>query len=279
MFLRRLHQLCGLRMRFGRVALHALTAFFALTLILPGHGSVLAAEPSSKAAAQKSIKTVQSRIRDARFADIDVPGLPALTAIANEIRGNSVHLQSKQMEFQYRYWLAYTNYLLANGQLEAGQMDAARASLIEASTLLRGIQVRNAESYTLLGMVSGLQIAVMPQSQIGELMSGARDAMEKAVALAPDSPRVLYARAVGDYSTPAQYGGGRLAEGLLRKVLAMPAERNRALQPIWGRDDSAALLIKVLAASDRNAEAKKTYQEFIALYPKSAPLITAGKGL
>lgn len=215
---------------------------------------------------------VQNRIAAARLQAVKADNSAALEEIAAQLRGGNTG-GSNQTAYYVSYWLAYTDYLIANRQLKAGRRTEAASLLNEASTLLTSIPTPDVESQTLLSLVAGLRIAVSTPATIGESIGQARDALERAIALNPNNVRVLYARALADYTTPKQYGGGRVAERFARSAIERASESPRGLKPAWGRDDSAALLVRILRANGRDAEATALLARSMAQYPSSASLL------
>ena len=228
-------------------------------------------EALAQATASQSLVNIQPRIERARWAastDVDASDL---SEIAAELRAMNHNLNG-QLAYYVPYWLAYTDYRLANIHLKAGDRAAAAAALDEAHALLAEVPSPDVETYALLSLVAGLEIAVSTPDQIGDAIGHARDAMERAVALDSENPRVLYARALADYTTPKEYGGGRVAEKIARSAIEQSPEPVRALRPTWGRDDSAALLITILRTANRGDEADDIHARSLAEYPDSTSL-------
>jgi hypothetical protein len=228
-------------------------------------------EINSAAAAPFDLVRLQDRIMLARYAASQNGDTSGLVTIVNRLRALDTAPKG-QLAYYAPYWRAYTAYALAGQQLKLGKRSDAAASLDEATSALKRIAAPDAETMSLNALVVGLQLAVASPNQYAALTAEARTSLEGAKSASADNIRVLFASAVADYATPAQYGGGRLAEGLLRRALASKPEPRRALVPNWGRDDCAALLIRILAASSREAEARKLLTEYATLYPKSGPL-------
>lgn len=218
-----------------------------------------------------NLANIEQSIDAARLRVATTQDVSSLESIAAGLRTMNER-PAGQLAYYVPYWLAYTDYLCAAAYLKTGKRAQAATALQEAYSLLTTIASPDVETFALLSLVAGQRIAVTPPAAIGTAIGQARDAMEKAVAAGPKNPRVLYARALADYTTPKEYGGGRNAEKYARSVLGQPRERVRALRPTWGRAESAALLIRVLRASDRTEEANALYARFIAEYPNSASL-------
>ncbi len=114
----------------------------------------------------------------------------------------------------------------------------------------------NAEYYRVLGTLYGQAVT--------DLMSGlmygpkARDAVDKAVELAPKSAAMYVARGVGNYYLPAAMGGGSdKAIADFRKAIALDA-----------RDAEAYLWLGVaLRKENKDAEARQALQKSLQLNP------------
>lgn len=234
-------------------------------------------EQSREAELNANLSNVQSVIESARLQGLS-GDLSSLEAVVLRLRTMNER-PSGQMAYYVPYWLSYADYALASAYLRNGKRAEAAAPLEEAFSLLGTMASPDAETFALLALVAGQRVAVTPPAQIGAALGQARDALEKAVAADPRNARVIYARALADFNTPKQYGGGRVAEKYARTVIEQPQQPARALYPGWGRAESAALLIRILRGSDRTEEAKGIYTRFAAEYPGSAALRLAGQGL
>ena len=250
---------------------HAFKLICLLGLATPSFAAAQSETPAQATATSQNLVNIQPRIEQARWAASTQGDATELSAIAAELQAMNRN-PSGQLAYYVPYWLAYTDYWLANISLKAGEKPAAAAALGEAYSLLTETPSPDVETYALMSLVAGLKIAVTTPDQIGDAIGHARDAMEQAVALDPDNPRVLYARALADYTTPKEYGGGRVAEKIARSAIEQSPEPARALRPTWGRDASAALLVRILRAADRGDEADDIYARSIAEYPNSTAL-------
>lgn len=247
-------------------------------LCLLGTPSTAAATSSARPVAQATadLADIQQRIQQARLAAFTTGDPAALVAITARLRAIKPS-RTGQMAYYVPYWLAYADYLLANTQMKAGRKADAAVTLREAYAALSEVPSPDVESQTLLSLVAGARIGAVSPEQMGEAIGQARDALEQAVNAGPGNVRVLYARALADHTTPKEYGGGRAAEKYLRSALDLPVEAPRALRPGWGRDDCAALLVRVLRAGGRAAEAATLHARFLTQYPNSAPIRALAK--
>jgi hypothetical protein len=193
----------------------------------------------------------------------------ALSAVAAQLRARVA--SDKGPALHYRsYWLAYADFLTARVAIAKKQTDQARAAALEADTLLDRLEQKDQETYALQNLVVLVQFPLSTQSDMGRLIAKLSELHGKLGDAA--SVRALYARAQADFYTPKEYGGGQLAEKLLRQALAAPEEPHHPLKPGWGRDDCAALLVRIVKASGRAAEARSLYAQWQRRYPDSLAL-------
>ena len=161
---------------------------------------------------------------------------------------------------QYKAALASSYLAEVNQELhdkKAAQQAAIRGiKAAERAVALRG---DNAEYYRVMGTLCGQAIT--------DLLSGlsygprAKDAVNKAVALAPKSSQAHVAHGVGNYYLPSQLGGGvEPAIADFRKAIELDA--NNAEAWLW--------LGISLRKENKNAEARKALQKAVALNPNRA---------
>ena len=165
----------------------------------------------------------------------------------------------------YAGWRLSTNPSVSSRERD-DLLDDAEARLKTAIKLDENF----AEGHALLSGVYGLKIAHSPMSGmfLGSRSSGAGD---RAMALAPENPRVLIARGVGKFNTPSMFGGDtKEAERCLRlaieKLAAEPADKPF---PAWGRFDAHAWLGQALAKRADLAGARAEYAKALEVAPQS----------
>lgn len=222
----------------------------------------------------RALPNVQVCLTRASQSSFETGSNDALKAVADSLRSGIT--TDKGPSLHYRtYWLAYADYLIATQSLRQKRVDDVRAATLEAETLLDNVANKDQETYALQNLVILLRFATAQPSEIGVLMSKTADL--KTRLSGTTSIRGRYALALADFYTPAQYGGGRQAEGLLRQVLATPPEPSTPLQPTWGQDDSAALLIQLLRKQAANDQAATVYTTWQTKYPNSVALASVAK--
>jgi tetratricopeptide (TPR) repeat protein len=171
--------------------------------------------------------------------------------------------------------LALLGAAFANSRLAflPGVTDAeTNAALTRAEHLLQtAVTADNkyAEAYALLGAVRGSMIRAGGSAM--ELGPAAHEALDRALSLAPENPRVLLQAGVNTMHTPAEYGGGMdRAEALLRRSLAaFDREPPGRPWPNWGRFDAHVWLGQMIAAQGDKAGARLEYDAALKLVPDS----------
>jgi Flp pilus assembly protein TadD len=186
----------------------------------------------------------------------DMQDRGALEKIINDSADAAAKLPN-DAEAQYRVALA-SSYL-AEVEIEQHDKKPARAVAergIKAAEKAVSLKPDNAEYYRILGTLYGQAIT--------DIMSGlsygpkAKDAVNKAVAKAPNSSSVYVARGVGNYYLPAQLGGG--------PANAIP-DFQKAIQ-LDPKNAEAYLWLGVsLRQSKQDAEARQAFTKSLALNP------------
>ena len=158
---------------------------------------------------------------------------------------------------QYRAALACSYFAEVTTELhDRKQARRIAEQGIKAAERAVALKSDNAEYYRVLGTLYGQAIT--------DMMSGlsygpkARDAVDKAVELAPKSAAMYVARGVGNYYLPAVMGGGPdKAIADFRKAIA--------LDP---RDSEAYLWLGVaLRKENKDADARQAFQKSLQLNP------------
>ena len=186
----------------------------------------------------------------------DAQDRPALERMANEAAAAAAKAP-KDAAAQFRTALA-SSYL-AEVDIELHDRKAAQEAAvrgIHAAEQAIALKPGDAENYRVLATLCGQAIT--------DMMSGlsygprAKDAIGKAVSLAPKSSQVWVARGVGNYYLPAQLGGGP-AEAVndFRKAIALDSANAEAW--LW--------LAIALRKQGQDAEARQAFGKSLALDP------------
>lgn len=170
-----------------------------------------------------------------------------------------------------RYAIAYAGWRQSTNPAVPSQEQSAL--LDEAETQLKELikaQPKHAEALALLSSVYGIKIA---RSPIKGMLLGSRasSALDEAVKADPSNPRVLIAKGVSKFNTPAMFGGSeKEAEALLQKALEQLAlQRADKAFPAWGRFDAHVWLGQVFARKGDKNGARAEYAKALAIAPQS----------
>ena len=145
-------------------------------------------------------------------------------------------------------WLPY--YYAALTQVNAAYMmnmqkpDAAKTDPIadKAEVLLskaESLNKDNSEIYAVKKMIATLRYMVDPQNRYMKYKPAADEALQTAIKLNPENPRVYLLQAQDKYFTPEQYGGSKEeAKKLLEKAKVLFDNFKPAsdISPNWGKD-------------------------------------------
>jgi tetratricopeptide (TPR) repeat protein len=172
-----------------------------------------------------------------------------------------------------RFYIAMADYRLSIYylSLEGGKKEAARY-LDDAVEQIRLSQAENdtfPESYALLSSCYGNLIGTQP---LKGMTLGPRSgaAVDKAVRMAPDNPRVWFQKGLGSYYTPKMFGGGRekAFEELTHAVELYKKEGQLpSLHPQWGYDEAYAWIGQIYRGQGQVEEARKAYEEGLKINP------------
>jgi len=186
----------------------------------------------------------------------DTQDRPALERLVNEAAA-AAGKAPKDAAAQFRVALA-SSYL-AEVEIEMHDKKAARQAAvrgIEAADRAIALKPDDEENYRVLATLCGQAITDM----LSGLNYGprAKDAVSKAVSLAPKSSPVWVARGVGNYYLPAQLGGGASqAVADFRKAIELDARNAEA----W------TWLGVALRKQNQDAEARQAFEKSLALDP------------
>jgi Flp pilus assembly protein TadD len=186
----------------------------------------------------------------------DAQDRPALVRFVNQAAAAAASAP-KDAAAQFRVALA-SSYL-AEVEIEMHDKDAGHQAAvrgIQAAERAIALQPKDAENYRVLATLCGQAIT--------NILSGlnygprAKDAINKAVSLAPKSSPVWVARGVGNYYMPAQFGGGAAqATADFRKAIELDA--NNAEAWVW--------LGIALRKQNQDAAARQAFGKALELDP------------
>jgi Flp pilus assembly protein TadD len=186
----------------------------------------------------------------------DTQDRPALERLVNEAAAAAARAP-KDAAAQVR--MALASSYLAEVEIETHDKKAAQQAAvrgIHAADQAIALKPDDAENYRVLATLCGQAITDM----LSGLNYGprAKDAVSKAVSLAPKSSAVWMARGVGNYYLPAQLGGGAAqAVADFRKAIELDSRNAEA----W------TWLGIALRKENQDAEARRAFGKALALDP------------
>jgi tetratricopeptide (TPR) repeat protein len=169
-----------------------------------------------------------------------------------------------------RYSIAYADWRLV--RVPSIQKDEQLPLHDEAAAQLQqalAVDPKNAESLALLAAVYGSQMGFVPALGM-ELGSKAASALEQAVKLEPDNPRIVLAQGGSAFHTPPAYGGSiEKAEACFRRAISLFASEPPSRPwPNWGRLDAHLWLGILLEKRGDRENARAEYKKTLAIDPE-----------
>lgn len=190
-------------------------------------------------------------------------------------------LTDKNLSAWSHYYIALTDYRIANNLLAQGKKNKDQASkhLKEAAEHLEEATRKDitredaktiaAEVYALLSSVYGRQISL---SGIKGIFLGPKSGnlLKKAEQLAPDNPRVVLSAAVSAFNTPQMWGGSkeRALEGLQHAAELFAREKpTDPIHPTWGHSETYAWLGMAYMDRDEKDSAREAFEKALEIDP------------
>jgi tetratricopeptide (TPR) repeat protein len=129
---------------------------------------------------------------------------------------------------------------------------------------------RTADCWAMLSSLYGQRMATSRNYLLAvRLGPASQRAMDRAVALAPENPRVWLLKGLNTLNTPPAFGGGAdKAEGHLRKAIALfTTDAPAPPAPSWGLGDAWLWLGRSLQEQGKRGEARLAYVRAAELQP------------
>jgi tetratricopeptide (TPR) repeat protein len=169
------------------------------------------------------------------------------------------------------HYLGYARYREATLMQGKKYDDKEYRPLLEAADSLlerSASKLPLPETYALRSSVLGQMIGSNP---LRGMTLGPRsgNAMDRALELGPNNPRVWLLRGIGAMFTPSMFGGGvDKAEGYLKKALALfPNDRPTPPMPAWGYAEAYIWMGQVHKRRDRIDDARQAFNRALELQP------------
>ena len=162
------------------------------------------------------------------------------------------------------YWRNFIQYYRSVYYLKSGDRTASEKAINQAIGSIESLGEKSAEDWALLAACQSFGLMFKNGAEAGVLANA----------------RAWYILGQSDYYTPAQFGGGKKAEGYLLKAASstQPAVEGGTM-PTWGREQAIGMLIDLYVKQEKWAEAKQWLGVAERDYPKSQYLEQARKAL
>lgn len=167
------------------------------------------------------------------------------------------------------YWYSYACYYHSIFSMVQNDMKKSEKMNDAGIEELEQVEPKNSEHYALLAYMESLSIKYSAGIKIPFISASIKKNGENALQLDSLNLRAYFVLGSNDFYTPEQYGGGKKAEGYLKKAIQLNNQsvKNPYL-PSWGKNTAYELLIRLYIKRKQLDEAKKYYQAAMALYPK-----------
>lgn len=178
------------------------------------------------------------------------------------------------------YWRNFIQYYRSVYYLKTGDRSASEKAINQAIGGIESLGDKSAEDWALLAACQSFGLMFKNGAEAGALLQKVGESAHKALDLDPTNARAWFVLGQSDYYTPAQFGGGKKAEGYLLKAAnsTQPAVEGGTM-PTWGREQAIGMLIDLYAKQEKWAEAKQWLGVAERDYPQSQYLEQARKAL
>ncbi len=170
------------------------------------------------------------------------------------------------------YYLTYSDYLLS---IYSMKNDKEYFAKIIDEAIVNGEKYlsknkNSAEMMALMSTIYGIKISMNPE--LAQILGPKNISMiSKALAIAPNNPRVLLEAGISKYSTPSYYGGSKTdAMKYFQESIDNFEKPDSAdsLQPDWGYMDALAWLGICYSASKEYDKAIEIYKKALSINPE-----------
>jgi tetratricopeptide (TPR) repeat protein len=181
-------------------------------------------------------------------------------------------LETHERKELIHYYIAYCNYHLIDAYREKDdkkKMESLADDAIKHLDASLNLNQSFAEAMALLGSFYGTKASM---GMIAGMQYGGKSSamFEKAVALAPNNPRVLILQGISKLYTPEMFGGDKKKARELFAKAAEIFEKNPpapSIEPTWGHEESFTWLgIAAFGAKETDA-AKAAFEKALSVNP------------
>jgi len=223
-----------------------------------------------------ALKDVEARITTAFNQTFMQQKVTPLT----DLRAEVAAVKGKEYVRLVAYWTAYIDYQTSIYYLKFQDKDKSAAAAERGIATLESIKGKNAEELALQAYIRSFSIQFASGFGAARVSKKAGNEAEAALKLDPENLRANYVLGSLDFYTPAQYGGGKKAEGYLTKAISLPPSKlDNPYLPTWGKDQAYELLIRHYQKAEQKTDADRLLKEALAKYPNNYMLNSlAGQG-
>lgn len=166
------------------------------------------------------------------------------------------------------YWYSYACFYHSIFFMTQQNKKESEKVLDAGIKQLNDVNPKSSEHLALLALMEGFSIQFAPGMEAPSIAGRSMNHAEEAVQLDSTNLRAYYVLGSNDFYTPEQYGGGENAERYFVKAIGLNDQsvKNPYL-PSWGKNLAYEMLIRFYIKHNRFDEAKKYYQQAIALFP------------
>lgn len=223
-----------------------------------------------------ALKDIEGRIAVAFNQTFMQRKVTPLTDLRTEITA----IKGKEYVRLVAYWTAYIDYQTSIFYLKFQDNEKSEAAAASGIAALEAIKGKNSEELALQAFIRSFSIQFASGFGAARVSKKAGNEAEAALKLDPENLRANYVLGSLDFYTPAQYGGGKKAEGYLIKAISLPASKlKNPYLPTWGKDQAYELLIRHYQKAEQTADAERLLKEALAQFPNNYMLNSlAGQG-
>ena len=168
------------------------------------------------------------------------------------------------------YWQSYTTYYLSICHLQLDDKKASEICINKAIELIEDLDKKNSEDYALLAYEQSFSCQFKPGIIIPFISRKLKNNCETALQSDSLNMRAYFVLGSNDFYTPEMFGGGKSAEKMLLKAIAMPEQKiANPFLPSWGKMNAYELLIRWYIRKENWELAQRYYQEGVIKYPAS----------
>jgi tetratricopeptide (TPR) repeat protein len=180
--------------------------------------------------------------------------------------------KDKQESLYLLYYIALSDYRLANFYIASGEMDKAESYTKESQKYLEKAMERDpefGELDALYASMLGFEIA-LHQEKAMSLGFQIFQYFSKALQKSPDNPRIHFLKGVSDLFTPEQFGGGPDAAIKTLNHCVELFEKEEIIDPVkpsWGEEEAYTFLGMAHSQKGETEKAEEFYRKALQINP------------